>query len=342
MRRLSAILVVLLLTLASLIGIRRLAALMAEPSDAIVTFSALGIVAVVGLYFLITPKVWRKIMKRTSMNALLIMCALLTAIGCTRIDAGHVGIKVDNAGSGRGVNDLATTTGWIFYMPGQTLVYEFPISVQTVMYTASEHEGRKGVNDAITFPSKGGSQFNLDLSVAFHIEAKDAPKFFVRFRTDDMESFKWNFFKNIVRESLANYSAHYDPDDIMGEKLLELLDRAKAHLVAEAVAFGVTIDQFGLMGAPHPPDTIATAINQKNQAIQLAIKAENELRQKTAEAAKTVAEARGAAQSEVTRAEGEAKATLLKAEAQAKANDLLSRSVTPALIQYRLVDRWDG
>ncbi len=344
MRRLVAILVVLFLTFSTGILAEKLLGFMSLPNDAAVMFSALGVVAIIGLYTLAVPKIWRFIMKKrtTVAKALVVLLAVMAAIGCTRIDGGHVGIKIDNAGSSRGVSDIATTTGWVWYMPGQSIVYEFPISVQTAMYTGSAHEGRTNVDDSITFPSKGGSQFHIDLSVAYHIDAKEAPKFFVRFRSDDMESFRWNFFKNIVRESIAMHSAHYEPDDIMGEKLLELLGAARGHLEQEAKSFGVTIDQFGPMGAPRPPEQIATAINAKNQAIQLAIKAENELRQKKAEAAKSVAEAEGSAASTIKVAEGEARATLTRAEAQAKANHLLSESLTPTLIQYRLIDKWNG
>jgi regulator of protease activity HflC (stomatin/prohibitin superfamily) len=41
-------------------------------------------------------------------------------------------------------------------------------------------------------------------------------------------------------------------------------------------------------------------------------------------------------------AQGEADAILLKAKAQAKANDLISKSLTKTLIQYRAIDKWDG
>ena len=58
---------------------------------------------------------------------------------------------------------------------------------------------------------------------------------------------------------------------------------------------------------------------------------ENEVSQAKAEADKQVAVARG-----------EADSTLLKAKAQAEANELLERSLTPALVQYRAIEQWDG
>ena len=55
-----------------------------------------------------------------------------------------------------------------------------------------------------------------------------------------------------------------------------------------------------------------------------------------------VAQATGMANAMKQQAEGEATATLTKAKAQAQANDLLAKSLTPPLIQYEQLQRWDG
>ena len=48
------------------------------------------------------------------------------------------------------------------------------------------------------------------------------------------------------------------------------------------------------------------------------------------------------AQIEREKARGEADAVLIAAEAKAKANNLLQASITPELIEYTKVQRWDG
>jgi regulator of protease activity HflC (stomatin/prohibitin superfamily) len=100
----------------------------------------------------------------------------------------------------------------------------------------------------------------------------------------------------------------------------------------------VRIEQFGLIGAPRPPEGVIQSINQKVQAQQIAQQKQNEIVQAQAEAQKTVATAEGAARAQVARAEGEA-----------KANQILAASISPALIQWRqleiqqqAVTRWDG
>jgi hypothetical protein len=44
----------------------------------------------------------------------------------------------------------------------------------------------------------------------------------------------------------------------------------------------------------------------------------------------------------VATAKGEAESILVVAQGQAKANDALSRSISPILVQYKSVEKWNG
>ncbi len=66
-------------------------------------------------------------------------------------------------------------------------------------------------------------------------------------------------------------------------------------------------------------------------ATQRAQEAQNKVAQSRAEAEQRVAEANGIAQS-----------VLIKAKAQADANRILNESLTPMLIQYEGLQRWNG
>ncbi len=48
------------------------------------------------------------------------------------------------------------------------------------------------------------------------------------------------------------------------------------------------------------------------------------------------------AQQKVATAKGEAESILVVAQGQAKANDALSRSISPILVQYKTIERWNG
>ena len=70
-------------------------------------------------------------MSRRLLSSAALAFALLCVVsltGCTRIGPGHVGIKVDMAGSDRGVLNTPASTGWVFYNPMGTTVIEYPTS----------------------------------------------------------------------------------------------------------------------------------------------------------------------------------------------------------------------
>jgi len=48
------------------------------------------------------------------------------------------------------------------------------------------------------------------------------------------------------------------------------------------------------------------------------------------------------AQQKVATAKGEAESILVVAQGQAKANDALSRSISPILVQYKSIEKWNG
>ena len=67
---------------------------------------------------------------RISIIALAIILFFVFIFGVERIDAGHVGVKVNLYGNGKGVDDVTEVTGWVFYNPIQTKIVEFPTFVQ--------------------------------------------------------------------------------------------------------------------------------------------------------------------------------------------------------------------
>jgi regulator of protease activity HflC (stomatin/prohibitin superfamily) len=48
------------------------------------------------------------------------------------------------------------------------------------------------------------------------------------------------------------------------------------------------------------------------------------------------------AQQKVATAKGEAESILVVATGQAKANEAISRSITPILVQYKSIEKWNG
>src|ERR1700677_974612 len=93
---------------------------------------------------------------------------VVTIAGCgmtTRVDAGHVGIRVRLAGSDRGIQDMPVVTGWVFFNPLTEQIVLFPTSVQNVVWTQSAHEG-KPYDESITFSSSEGVNINADVALS--------------------------------------------------------------------------------------------------------------------------------------------------------------------------------
>lgn len=272
------------------------------------------------------------------MKKLLLVLALLAlATGCKRIGPGYVGIKVNMAGTGRGVQDTPAVTGFVTYNPFSSSILEYPTYVQTAIWTRNAKEG-KDSNEEISFNTSEGSPMTADISLSYQLVAAKVPHFYVKFKTDDLDKFTHGYLRNVARDAIGELASTYTVEQIYGVKKAEFLSKARAAIQAQVSEVGVEIQQFGFVEAPRPPDNILAAINAKNGAIQTAIQAQNK-----------VVEAKALADQQIERARGEAQSQFLKSKAEAEGNKLLAESVTSGLIQIRalqvqqeMIQKWDG
>jgi len=252
--------------------------------------------------------------------------------GCaTRIGPGRVGIKVDLAGSQRGVEELPIRTGWVFYSFLSSTIVEYPTSVQTAKWTRDPNEGSQN-NEEMSFNTKDGLTVYGDLSVSYHLDSSKVPAFYVKFRNDDIQQFTHGFLRNVARDAINRTGSQYTVQEVMGEKKSELEQNSRAELQKQVGDIGVVIDQFGFIGSPRPPQSVIDSINAKVQAQQIAVQKQNELVQSQADAAKLVAAA-----------EGQAKAQVAVANGEAESNRVRAASISPSIIEWQklaVTDRW--
>jgi regulator of protease activity HflC (stomatin/prohibitin superfamily) len=270
--------------------------------------------------------------------AVVVVILLLSfLVRVTRIEAGHVGVEINLAGTQRGASQIPVRTGWVIFSPLTTQIIEFPTYVQTVKWTKDTTEGHP-INEEMGFNSKEGMEIFVDVSLSYAIDPLKAPDFYVKYRVDDLERFTHGILRDIVRNSLNEVASTYVVEDIYGEHKAEFLGKVQAMIQQKVAPVGVGVQQFGFIGAPRVPAVIASAITAKAQAIQQAERARNELATTQAEAAKKIAEAEGDAKSLVTRAQGEA-----------DANRLRQNSLTPQLLELlriennkAMIEKWNG
>jgi regulator of protease activity HflC (stomatin/prohibitin superfamily) len=294
-------------------------------------------------------------------GVILVMSIIFCACTLTRIDVGHIGVKVKLAGSDRGVQDMQIKTGWVFINPLTEQVVEFPVSVQNIILSASKNEGSDpkdkdkdhAVDESITFSSIEGVNANADIGFSFHIDPQKAPHLYSRFRQNDMRELAYGYMRNVLRESFNEVGSTMPIQQIYGAGKSKMLADVTAKCAEKLGADGIIIDQLTINGALRLPPNVADAINNAMAATQNAIQSENKVRQVKAEAEQAVAASTGAAESARKKAQGEADAVLIKneadvkakvasAEAEAKANKLINQSLTPQVLQYKALDTWNG
>lgn len=293
---------------------------------------------------------------------LLVISVVFCACTMTRIDTGHVGVKVRLAGSDRGVQDMQIKQGWVWYNPLTEQVVEFPVSVQNIILTKDPNEGSAAkekddkahqVDESITFSSVEGVNANADIGFSFHIDPTQAPKLYARFRQTDMRELAYGYMRNVLRESFSEVASKMPIQDIYGAGKSKMLEEVTAKVQVKLGADGVVIDQLTINGALRLPQNVADAINNAMAATQNAIQSENKVRQIKAEADQAIAQAHGAAEATRQKAQGEADALIIKTESeakarlvssqsQAKANSTLNQSLTPQVLQFKALDTWDG
>lgn len=249
--------------------------------------------------------------------------------GCTNINPGNVGIEISKVGSSRGVQDVTLKTGFVLYNPAITEVIEYPTFMQTVKWTKSSTEGNSS-DESITFTTKDSSTVNADISVSYQLNYDKVPAFYVQFRADDIQKFTDGFMRNVTRDAFNEAAGNYTVEQVMGDNA-PLLKDVRALVQAQLGKFGVQVEQLGFIGAPRPPDSVNQAINLKVQAQQIALQKQIEVTQAEADARKNEAYA-----------EGDAKANVIRATADATANKLRSESLSPALVEWTAIQKWDG
>jgi len=281
-------------------------------------------------------------LRRVALTAVAVLAVVY--LGCattTRVDAGHVGIRVKLAGSDRGVQDMPVVTGWVLFNPLTEQIVLFPTSVQNVVWTQSQHEG-KPYDESITFSSSEGVNVNSDIGLSFHIEPALAPRLYGRFRLNDLDRLSDGYMRNTVREAFNDVGSKLPVQEIYGAGKSKMLADVTQKCHDVFGKDGIVIDQLTINGALRLPTNVMEAINRAMEATQKAIESKNRVAQVEAEAQQAITQAHGAAEAARQKAQGEADALLIRSRAEAQANEIIRLSTTPTVLQYRALEHWDG
>jgi regulator of protease activity HflC (stomatin/prohibitin superfamily) len=252
-----------------------------------------------------------------------------TFVGFAMVEPGNVGIVVNLYGRDKGVQDYTMKTGMVIYSRFTQRVYEFPTYMQNVVWTSDVNEGSPA-NEEVTFNSAEGAVIKADVGISYQIDADKIPVIFTELR-QDAEYIKHVYMRMKVRDAINRAAITHKASEIYGEKKAILLDEVKKELSAVLRDKGFIIDTLAFVGELRVESSVKDSINLTITATQKAIEAQNKVLQSKAEADQKIETARG-----------EAESITIRAEANAKANELLTKSVTPELLLYQAVEKWDG
>ena len=237
---------------------------------------------------------------------------------CERIDAGHVGVKVNQYGDNKGVDDVVAVTGMVFFNPFTTAIYEFPTFIQ--------HKEYKNENSFVV-NSKDGSEFNVSPIMNYSVQREKVPAIFSKYRRP-LEDIEEGFLKTAVYDAFRLATNKYTADELISNRAVFEVE-VRRLLDGQLLKEGFIINQF--TSNLIYPETFKKSIEAKNNAVQAALRAENEV--KTAEAQAKI---------KVATAEGNAQAMLTSAKAEAESNRMKQVTLTPLLLQLEYINKWDG
>lgn len=290
----------------------------------IIFFSTLIIVA--GLLFRTRDQILKQpINGRRAINfKLLVTPALILIVGIfvtaiqpfvlERVDAGHLGLKVNLTGDDRGISDYKYKTGWVGVNDWAEVLYEFPTYQQHAEYPMQ------------TVITKGGFSATISPTFNYALVAANIGDMFQNLRLP-IKEVEQGWLKTAIVGSINDEANKWAVDSIFNYR--EAFESAIVVECNKRVSKWFNVSQ--LRTNITPPPSLQSAIEAKTKALQDVQVAENQKQVAVANAQKQIAIARGDSAELVINASGEAEAIKRK-----------QLNLSDAYIKYVTVQKWDG
>jgi regulator of protease activity HflC (stomatin/prohibitin superfamily) len=261
--------------------------------------------------------------------ALLLFVAIGVGIaGCERVPVGYAGIKVNLLGSEKGVDSELLSVGR-YWLGWNEELHLYPTYQVNYVYTRDTTEASP-TNEEFTFQTREGMECSVDLGVAMRFEYDKLTVMYQTYHKGE-EEIRGVVVRNTIRDALNKIAGTMPVEYVYGEGKGKLIDSVLAVVRSDLAGTGIGIDKIFLIGSIRIPQSVKNALDAKVKMTQDAQTAENEVRKAEAEAKIKIAQAEGNAQS-----------VLVNAKAQAEANRAISASITPTLVNYMAVQKWNG
>lgn len=261
---------------------------------------------------------------------LLIAMLALSMIGCSKVPAGHVGVKYYLLGGDKGVDSEELPPGRYWIGVNEEL-YLFPTFTQNYVWTAGQDDG-SWTDESIGFQTKEGLTVNADIGISYAIDPEMVAVVFQKYRRG-VEEITDTFLRNMVRDALVKAASRLPIESVYGSGKTDLIAEVEKTVRDQVDELGIKVERIYWIGELRLPREVVSAINAKITATQTAMLRRNEVEQAQAEADKERARAQGEADAKLALAKAEAEAIQIKGEALRQNSNL---------VQLMWVEKWNG
>ncbi|MBK7448389.1 MAG: prohibitin family protein [Anaerolineales bacterium] len=271
----------------------------------------------------------------TAAIVLVVAAVLLTSIGAGLIfvEPDELAVVVTVLGEG-GIRPDPLESGLHWIIPFAERVERYPKVNQNYTMSATPDEGEVSGDDSIQVRTKDGQQVYIDASVLYAVDPNKVVQLYSTWRFDYEDQLVRTQARGVIREVASQYGV----EEIVSTKRAEMEQLITDQLLKIFSENNLIMRDFVLRNIRFS-DEYAAAVEQKQIAEQQAQQAAFVVEQKKQEAEQARQVAQGAADAAVIAAKGEAESLLIQAQAQAEANQVISQSLTPALVQYQYVQK---
>ncbi len=263
------------------------------------------------------------------------------------INSGEVGIKVR---TGK-FDETPLKAGLHFYIPVFEKIIPVNTRIRLITYSNTQtsaigdnyskgltasggFEGGLKRNPAIQVLDKRGLTVNIDIAVQYSLKAESAPRTIEKWGSSWEEKIINSKVREVVRDVVGQYTAEQLPE--MRNEIASAIETKVKEKVDALEHQPVILSAVELRNIVLPAK-IKEKIEEVQAAKQDVTIAEQQKEKAKQQAQKAAEVARGVAEQNRIEAQGEADKIRIEAEEQAKANTLISRSLTPALIQLEQI-----
>ncbi len=250
--------------------------------------------------------------------ALILVIGLFGTIICIeRIPTGYVGVVYNMSG---GVEDEVLTQGWHIVAPTKK-VKEFTIGNEQIVLTKDERDGSRG-DDSFAVATADNANIDISFQMSYRYDVDNVVGVFKNFKGMSGEDIVDTRVRTILKAKISEITTNYTMMDIYSGNRNEINTKITNYLNEELHRqFGIMILDASIVDV-HPDAQLQQTIDERVKAMQKKQQAEAE--QETIKVQN---------ETKLMEAEANAKAIEIAAQAEANANAIISKSITPELLE---------